>query len=79
MADAISSYQVWKDGDLTEIYGLLAELHADQTAQFFQPQAYVGLSNKVSNPDTPTYREAVLLSSSDTEVKSKLYFEKAAQ
>jgi hypothetical protein len=41
MADTISSYQVWKDEDLTKIYGLLAELDADQTAQFFQPQAYV--------------------------------------
>jgi hypothetical protein len=61
---------------LTEICGLLAELDADQTAQFFQPQkAYV--SKKVFDPaDTPTYREAVfgenhqvVLSSSDT-VKS---------
>ena len=39
MADAISGYQAWKDEDLMEIYGLLAELGADQTAQFFQPQA----------------------------------------
>ena len=57
MADAISGYQGWKDEDLTEIYGLLAELDADQTAQFFQPKAYV--LKKVSDPDTPTYREAV--------------------
>ena len=82
MADTISSYQVWKDEDLTEIYGLLAELDADQTAQFFQPQAYV--SKKVSDPDTPTYREAVfgenhqvVLSSSDT-MQSKVFFEKTA-
>ena len=54
-----AGYQAWKDEDfLTEIYaGLLAELDADQTAQFFQPQAYV--PKKVSDPDTPTYREAV--------------------
>jgi hypothetical protein len=58
MADAISGYQAWKDEDLTEIYGLLgAELDADQPAEFFQPKAYV--SKKVSDPDTPTYREAV--------------------
>ena len=56
MADEISGYQAWKDEDLMEIYGLLAELDADQTAQF-QPQAYV--SKTVSDPDTPTYQEAV--------------------
>jgi hypothetical protein len=83
IADAISSYQVWKDEDLTEIYGFLAELDADQTAQFFQPQAYV--SKKFSDPDTPAYREAVfgenhqvVLSSSDTVNKSKLFIKKAA-
>ena len=57
MAGAISGYLAWKDEDLAEIYGLLVELDADQTAQFFQPQAYV--LKKVSDPDTPTYREAV--------------------
>jgi hypothetical protein len=53
IADAISGYQAWKDEDLTEIYGLLAVLDADQTAQFFQPQAYV--LKKVSDPDTPSH------------------------